>query len=109
MGSLLNKRCIPCEEKTKPLSKKEARVLMKEISGWRFDKKYGKISKEFEFEDFVDSILFVNKISKIAEDEGHHPDMHIFYNKVFIELSTHSIKGLSLNDFILAAKIDTLN
>ncbi|PIP69021.1 4a-hydroxytetrahydrobiopterin dehydratase [Candidatus Nomurabacteria bacterium CG_4_9_14_0_2_um_filter_32_10] len=108
MSYLLNKKCVPCEGKTKPLSKKETKVFMKEISGWRFDKKYGKISKEFEFEDFVDSILFVNKISQIAEEEGHHPNIHIFYNKVLVELSTHDIKGLSENDFIIAAKIDAL-
>lgn len=106
MLNLLNKKCIPCEKKTKPLSKKEAKVFMKEISDWEFDKKYRKISKEFIFEDFISSILFVNKISQIAEEEGHHPDIHISYNKVFIEISTHAIKGLSENDFILAAKID---
>ena len=53
-------------------------------------------------------MFFVNKVADLAEAEGHHPDIHIFYNKVSLELSTHAIRGLSENDFILAAKIDRL-
>jgi 4a-hydroxytetrahydrobiopterin dehydratase len=62
--------------------------------------------KEFKFVDFIGAINFVNLVADIAEEEGHHPDIHIFYNKVRLELSTHAIGGLSENDFILAAKID---
>lgn len=67
------------------------------------------IQKDFKFKDFKEALAFVNKVGDIAEAEGHHPDISIYsWNKVKIELSTHSIGGLSLNDFILAAKIDQL-
>lgn len=72
------------------------------------DDKINKISKEFKFKDFIGAINFVDNVAGIAEEEGHHPDIYIFYNKVLIELSTHSIGGLSENDFILAAKIDNI-
>ncbi|NJO88640.1 MAG: 4a-hydroxytetrahydrobiopterin dehydratase, partial [Chloroflexia bacterium] len=55
---------------------------------------------------YVKTIAFVNKVAYLAEDEGHHPVMHVFFSKVTIELWTHAIDGLSENDFILAAKID---
>ncbi|MEK7106659.1 MAG: 4a-hydroxytetrahydrobiopterin dehydratase, partial [Patescibacteria group bacterium] len=64
--------------------------------------------KQFKFSDFAEAMNFANKITPIAEREGHHPDVHVSYGKVVVELSTHAIKGLSENDFILAAKIDTL-
>ncbi len=65
-----------------------------------------KIKKEFKFNDFEEAISFINKIAELAEKENHHPDIHIFYNLVVIELWTHSISGISEKDFNLAAKID---
>lgn len=65
-----------------------------------------KISKEFKFKDFIGAINFVNKVAEIAEEEGHHPNIKINYNKVGLELYTHAIGGLSENDFILAAKVN---
>ncbi len=79
---------------------------MAKVSGWTLSDDVKQISKEYKFKDFLGAVNFVNKISEIAEEEGHHPDIHIFYNRVRLELSTHSIGGLSENDFILAAKID---
>lgn len=67
-----------------------------------------KIRKEFTFKNFQEAMVFVNKIAEVAEQEDHHPDIHIFYRKVVIELWTHAVGGLSENDFILAAKIETL-
>jgi len=67
---------------------------------------FHKIKKQFKFKDFKEAMVFVNKVAEIAENEGHHPDITINYNRVTIELSTHSIGGLSENDFILAAKIE---
>ena len=61
-----------------------------------------------QFKDFKEAMKFVNKVAEAAEQEGHHPDIHIYYNKVRLELTTHKIKGLSENDFILAAKINAL-
>ncbi|MDP3999220.1 MAG: 4a-hydroxytetrahydrobiopterin dehydratase [bacterium] len=66
-----------------------------------------KIRREFVFKGFKEAIVFVNKVAEIAEQEDHHPDIHIFYRKVVIELWTHAVGGLSENDFIMAAKIET--
>ncbi len=67
-----------------------------------------KIRHGFMFPDFKKLMEFVNKIADVAEAEGHHPDMHIFYNKLVIELYTHSLDGLTENDFIIASKIEKL-
>lgn len=75
------------------------------IKGWVQNKNLS-ITKEFKFKDFKEAIAFVNKIAEIAESEGHHPDICVFYNKVKLTLFTHSAKGLTEKDFILAAKID---
>lgn len=118
--NLLKKICVPCEDKNlKPLSREDAQDYLDEISGWVLvsDKNpepkqawYGaRISKEFKFRDFIGAINFVERVADVAEMEGHHPDIHIHYNKVLLELWTHSINGLSENDFIVAAKIDAHN
>jgi len=92
-----------------PLKQEEVFGLMEQIDGWNVDGDFKVIFKEFKFKDFIGATNFVNQIAEIAEEEGHHPDIHIFYNKVVLELTTHAIKGLSENDFILAAKIDAHN
>lgn len=104
---LLKKKCIPCEKKgIKPFTKEEAEDYLAQIDGWTLDEKGEVISKEYKFQDFIGAINFVNLVADIAEMEGHHPDIHVFYNKITLDLSTHSVGGLSENDFILAAKID---
>ncbi len=106
--NLAKKKCIPCEDKSiKPFNKKEAAAYMKQIPKWELIK--GKqISRTWLFNDFVQALKFVNSVGKLAEKEGHHPDILISYNKVVLDLWTHSIGGLSENDFIVAAKIDVL-
>ncbi len=106
MTDLLNKKCVPCEVGGIPLTREEAEKYLPQTSGWVIDEAGREISKEFEFKDFAEAMKFVNKVAEIAESEGHHPDIHVFYNKVKLNLSTHAIGGLSENDFILAAKIN---
>ena len=103
---LANKKCTPCEGGTKPMAKKEAEEYLSQAKDWNLAGH--KIEKEFVFKDFKEAMKFVNKVAEIAESEGHHPDIHISWNRVRLDLSTHSIRGLSENDFILAAKIDRL-
>lgn len=105
---LVNKKCVPCEGGTPPMSSEEAHRYMSQVMGWEIieDKK---IKKEFKFKDFKGSLDFVNKVGALAEEQQHHPNITIIYNKVNITLSTHAIGGLSENDFIMAAKIDRLN
>jgi 4a-hydroxytetrahydrobiopterin dehydratase len=100
------KHCKPCEGISSALTPEESQELMKEASNWLLvdDKK---IEKIFSFKDFNEALEFVNKVGEIAEEEKHHPNIYIHsYNKVKIDLYTHSIEGLSENDFILASKID---
>ncbi|MDA2936002.1 4a-hydroxytetrahydrobiopterin dehydratase [Patescibacteria group bacterium AH-259-L05] len=102
------KHCVPCEGGVLPMSRDEARRALKQVSGWELADDT-KIKKLFTFQDFKQAMKFVNSIAKLAEDEGHHPDISITYNKVWFELTTHAIGGLSENDFIMAAKIDQLS
>ena len=103
---LIEQKCVPCETGTPPLAAAEARSLAQEVPNWSLKEK--EIEREFRFKDFRQSMTFVNKVADMAEEEGHHPDIYIFYNRVRLTLSTHNIGGLSPNDFILAAKIDSL-
>lgn len=89
------------------MTAEEAGRYLSGRAGWQLEEDK-KIKKEFRFKDFSGSMDFVNKVAKLAEEEGHHPALFINYNKVRITLTTHSIGGLSENDFIMAAKIDAL-
>ena len=105
---LTQKKCVPCEGGTKPLGSSEIAVYMSYLkTPWELDEEK-EIEKKFQFKDFRESMQFVNSVAGIAESEGHHPDIKISYNKVKISLSTHAIGGLSINDFILASKIEAL-
>jgi 4a-hydroxytetrahydrobiopterin dehydratase len=105
--NLTKKKCIPCEDKSiKPMTKIQAGDYMKFLPHWDLAKNNKKISRIILFKDFVTAMAFVAKIAKIAQREGHHPDIAISYNKVTLDLWTHSIGGLSENDFIVAAKIN---
>ena len=79
----------------------------KQLKGWKIKNK--KLYKEFKFKDFKETLKFVNKIGQVAEKQGHHPDIYFTWGKCNIEIYTHSIKGLSQNDFILASKIDKIH
>ncbi|MBX4210435.1 4a-hydroxytetrahydrobiopterin dehydratase [Candidatus Parcubacteria bacterium] len=107
--TLEQEHCVPCEKKQKPLGHDRNEILLKEVNhGWAIidDKK---LERHFAFKDFKETLDFVNKVGDIAESEGHHPDMNLYsWNKLTITLFTHNIGGLSENDFILAAKINSL-
>jgi 4a-hydroxytetrahydrobiopterin dehydratase len=102
---LAAKKCVPCEAGVSPMTKSEAEAYLANVPGWTLSEDGKKISREFTFKDFREAMRFVNAVADLAESEGHHPDISIVWNRVGLELSTHAIKGLSENDFILAAKI----
>ncbi|MEK7519179.1 MAG: 4a-hydroxytetrahydrobiopterin dehydratase [Patescibacteria group bacterium] len=104
---IAQKKCLPCEGFKKPFSSSEIQNFLDQVKEWEVFKNR-KIKKEFKFKDFKEVMVFVNKVAQLAEEERHHPDIHIFYNHVKIELFTHAIGGLSENDFIMAAKFDKL-
>lgn len=106
---LAHATCEPCEKGTPPLSARELESFRNDPNfNWEIvdDKK---IIREFMFESYAKTIAFVNKVAYLAEDEGHHPVMHVHFRKVIVELWTHAIDGLSDNDFIMAAKIDEIH
>lgn len=105
---LSKKECEPCEGKVEPFSKDEIKEFQSLLKMPWTVVENKKIRKEFTFKKFTDSISFVNRVANVAEQEDHHPDIEINYNKVTITLWTHAINGLSENDFILAAKIDEI-
>lgn len=106
---LTQKHCIPCESGDPPVSEEREKELHKEIPQWLLLRDgTHRLRRQFKFKDFKEAIAFVNKIAGVAEEEGHHPDIYIFYNKVQVDLYTHAVGGLSENDFIMAAKIDAL-
>lgn len=105
---LTEKKCIPCEGGTPRLEGEAVKNYMKEISqGW-YEVEGKKIRRKFKLTDFKENITFVNHIAELAEEEGHHPDLCIFWNILEVTIWTHAIGGLSENDFILAAKIDEM-
>ena len=105
---LAKKKCKPCEGGIPALTQNEVEEYKNNIrKEWQIIKNK-KIINEYKFVNFGHTMDFVNKVAKIADEEGHHPVMHVYYAKLIIELWTHAIGGLSENDFILAAKIDEL-
>ncbi len=104
---LEDRSCIPCQPGTPALDDDRIAALQPEVAQWSI--RDGKLVRELGLKNFRQALALVNKVADLAEQEGHHPDISLFsWNRVRIELVTHSIGGLSENDFILAAKIDTI-
>ena len=111
MTDLFKKKCKPCEGGIPALDISEIHKYQKKIDGWEVksnEKKIHFLEKEFKFKNFLNSQKFVNEVSKISENEGHHPDILFGWGYAKIKITTHAIEGLSENDFILAAKIDQI-
>jgi len=112
MSDLFNKKCVPCEGGVIPFDISEIHKYQKKVDGWNITENKDKIFflfKKFKFDTFIKSQSFVNEVGKISEEEGHHPDISFGWGYVEIKITTHAIKGLSENDFILAAKIDRIS
>ncbi len=106
---LAEKHCQPVKKGVQPLTASQIQEYLLQLKhSWEVIAS-SKIKRKFAFKDFKEAVAFVNKVAEIAEQEGHHPDIRVFgYKNAEIELSTHSIGGLSENDFILASKIELL-
>jgi 4a-hydroxytetrahydrobiopterin dehydratase len=108
MTDLAKKKCTACVGGVPPLEGEELETLAEELGGnWNVVNEHH-LEKEYTFENFQKALAFTNKIGALAEEEGHHPDIHLSWGKVRIVLWTHKINGLSESDFILAAKIDQI-
>lgn len=108
---LSEKHCVACREGTPALDEAATRLLLGDVTGWSVSSPPAQppcITKRFDFTDFLTAMAFVDKMAALAEAEGHHPDFCVHYSRVDVTLSTHAARGLTENDFILAAKLDAL-
>jgi 4a-hydroxytetrahydrobiopterin dehydratase len=109
MSELAEKHCKPCEGGTQPLTRAEAERLMQQLHpDWRLAEDTRSIHREWQFKNFYRTMGFVNAVAYIANTEDHHPDLEVGYGYCRMKFNTHAIGGLSENDFICAAKVDSL-
>lgn len=106
---LTSKKCAACSGDVEKHTPEQARAQLLLLRGWRLSHEGSRIRKDWRLKDFTAGIDFFVKVAQLAEQEGHHPDLHLEgYRQAWIEIWTHAIGGLSESDFILAAKIDQL-
>ena len=106
---LAHKQCSPCEGDLTTVKRTAAAAQLKKLPGWRLTHSSERIRKDWVVKNFTAGLEFFDRVGELAEEEGHHPDLHLEgFRNVWIELSTHAIGGLSDNDFIVASKIDKL-
>ena len=102
---LAGMECVPCKGGVPPLETRRIDALLKQLDGWTVEQQYH-LTRTFRFADFAAALDFVNGIGEIAEQQNHHPDIHLAWGMVKVEVWTHKIKGLTESDFIFAAKVD---
>lgn len=106
---LENKHCVPCEGHVPPLDQSQVINLLKQIDQhWKVTPEYKQIYHDFKFENYDQTIAFVNAIAAMAKQEDHHPTLEVNYNHCLVRYSTRAINGLSENDFICAKKVDVI-
>lgn len=108
MEKLIEQRCKACEGGVDPLSKDKALEYSEQTPGWVLSEDGKMLSRTLSFKNYYHTMAFVNAVAFMAHHENHHPDMSVHYNKCVVDYTTHAISGLSLNDFICAAKINLL-
>jgi 4a-hydroxytetrahydrobiopterin dehydratase len=106
--TLVNQDCRPLNGAEHALSGESCQSLMAQIPGWQLAADQQHIHKQFQFANFHHTMAFINAVAFIAHREDHHPDVEFGYNRCLIRLNTHDVGGLSINDFICAAKIEAL-
>jgi 4a-hydroxytetrahydrobiopterin dehydratase len=104
-SELTDHKCIPCAGGTPPLSGEQIAPLLAQLDGWQAEANK-KLVKSYRFRNFVQAVDFVNAVTPVAEQEGHHPDLYVRWGEVRVYLWTHKIDGLTESDFVMAAKID---
>ncbi len=105
MSDLAKKDCVPCKGGVPPLRGEAIRALLAQLDGWEVVEEHH-LRKTYPFKDFVQALAFVNRVGAIAEEQGHHPDIHLTWGSVRLEIWTHKINGLTESDFVFAAKAD---
>lgn len=109
-GELATRKCVPCEGGVDACPLPFVKEQLAKLSGWYLTHDNQRIRKDWQVKNFMAGLRFFQAVAEVAEEEEHHPDLHLVgYKNVSIELWTHAIGGLSENDFILAAKIDQIS
>lgn len=104
---LASGHCVPCEGGIPPITEPEAQALLAQLTGsWHVDDNH--LRRELKFANFSEAFAFATRVALIAEAEGHHPDLTIGWGRVQVDLTTHAARGLTRNDFVIAAKIDAI-
>jgi 4a-hydroxytetrahydrobiopterin dehydratase len=103
---LADRSCTVCKPGTPTLPRDEAAKLLRELDGWTVENDI--LTKTISFQGFMPGVRLTDRIAELAESEGHHPDLHLSYGSLRIDLTTHAAGGLTENDFVLAAKIDRI-
>lgn len=107
---LIGKKCVPCEGGVDPCPLPFVKSQLEQLPGWYLTNENQRIRKDIAVKNFLAGLAYFEKVGALAEAEAHHPDLHLVnYKEVSIEIWTHTIGGLSENDFILAAKIDRID
>ena len=104
-AALADRTCVPCKGGTPPMTEVEYAPLLAQLDHWQVEEGK-KLIKPFKVKNFVQAVDFVNQITPVAEEQGHHPDLYVRWGEVRVYLWTHAIDGLSESDFVMAAKID---
>jgi|ERR1700694_1823306 len=104
---LAEKTCVPCRGGVAPFSLEQSQALLQQLQGWQLVENHH-LQKTYSFPDFKKALDFVDRVGALAEQQQHHPDLHLSWGKVAIEIWTHKINGLTESDFVLAAKCDQL-
>jgi len=104
MTNLLHRKCTPLEGA--PMNEREIHAHLNEVPGWHLSG--GAIEKSFTFRNWLETLAFVNAMGWVCHTEDHHPDAELSYNRCVVRFSTHSVGGISINDFICAAKVNAL-
>lgn len=104
---LKDKKCVPCSTYVTPLPIEEKRLLLSNLgSEWELTHEQSRIRRDFKFKNFRRALEFANEVGRLAEEEKHHPEIHLGWGHCDIEIWTHTNNNLVENDFILAAKIN---
>ena len=106
---LNQKKCLPCRGDVPPFTREQIDEYLKYLTDWKVlinENKGFYLSRVYNFSNFEQSLSFINKVSNVAEEENHHPDLKFGWGYAEVNIFTHKINGLTLSDFILASKID---
>ena len=106
---LENQKCEPCSGNTLKFKPVEISIYLSKLDDWSVNDEQDMIFKKYKFKTFKKALNFTNLVGKVADNEGHHPDISLGWGYCLVMIHTHAINGLSKNDFILASKIDLID